>query len=151
VRRTDQVTAGLLLAFAAGYGTVALRFYPYWGANGPGSGFLPVWLAATMAVLGVLLFLGACRRPDAGGRWLPRGEGLVRLVAVIGATGALIALLPVLGMIPGTALFLVALLRGIERYAWATSLLVAAGAALTNHLIFARWLGVPFPAGVLGF
>jgi hypothetical protein len=151
VRRADQVTGILLLALSVWFGGVAVARYTYWSPTGPGSGFLPVWLSAAMAVLAVVLIAKATRSPDAGGAWLPDRRGLLRLVAVVGATALFIALMPVVGMILGSALFLVGLLRGLEGYSWGLSTAVGVGAATVNYLVFTYWLGVPFPTGVLGF
>ena len=151
MRGADRVAAVLLLALAAGYGAVAIRDYAYWDANGPGSGFLPVWLAAALAGLGGLLLVSAVRARDPGPAPVPRGHGAVRLGAVLAATVALVALLPVLGMATGTALFLAVLLRGLERHSWPVTLGVAVGTAAVNWAVFTWWLRVPFPTGVLGF
>ena len=54
-------------------------------------------------------------------------------------------------MVVGTVLFLVALLRFVERMRWRSTLAIAGGTAAVNYLIFTYWLRVPFPLGVLGF
>lgn len=150
MRRADRVGGLLLLIFGIWFAVVA-RQYPYWGPNGPGSGFLPFWLGLTMAVLAACLLVRATRAADPGPAWLPAGRVLARLVVVVGATAALIVLMNVVGMALGTALFLVGLLRFLEGHGWLVTLGVAAGTAGANWLVFTYWLRVPFPAGVLGF
>ena len=103
-----------------------------------------------MAVLAGVLLVGALRSADPGPSWLPRGDGLRRLSIVLGATFAFVALLKVVGMILGTALFLVVLMRALDRVAWPLALSVAAATAGLIHLIFSYWLKVPFPVSVLG-
>jgi putative tricarboxylic transport membrane protein len=151
VRRADQVAGLGLLVFAVGYAGAALRWYPYRGDIGPGPGFLPVWLGVAMAVLATLLFVGATRSREAGGAWLPGGKGLARLLVVFGATALFTALLDVIGMISGTALFLIGILRFLEGYPWGQTLAIAVGIAALNFVVFTYWLQVPFPVGVLGF
>jgi len=151
VRRTDQMTGLVVFAGAVAFSATAWRQYAYWGENGPGPGFLPLWLGVAMAGLAALLFAGATRSRAVGAPWLPRGAGRRRLLAVLLATALFVALLDVVGMIFGTALFLAAILRLVERHAWPTALGVAAGAAAVNYLVFTYWLRVPFPVGVLGF
>jgi len=151
VRRADRIAGAVLLAFAVAFAAGALKFYPYTGPGGPGSAFLPFWLGVLMAVLAVMLLARALRSPDPGAEWLPRGEGRKRLLLVLGVTIALVALLKVLGMILGTALFLVVLLRLLDRSPWPLALGVAALTAGLNYLVFTHWLHVPFPVGVLGF
>jgi putative tricarboxylic transport membrane protein len=151
VRRADQIGAVLLLLFGAGYAAVAVKSYTYWGATGPGSGFFPFWLGLTMAVLAAIFLVRATRERDPGGAWLPSGHGVRRLAAVIGATVLFVVLLPILGMTLATALFLLGLLRFLEGHTWPITLGVALATALGNWAIFAWWLQVPFPVGILGF
>ena len=68
-----------------------------------------------MALLATALLVGALRSRDPGAAWLPRGEALKRLAGVLGATVALVVLLNVVGMVLGTALFLIVLMRFLDR------------------------------------
>ena len=151
MRRADQVSGLVLLVFGLWFAVTATRVHPYWTPTGPGSGFLPLWLGVAMTVLAGMLFVGATRRGDPGPGWLPEGRVLVRVGAVVVAIVVLLALMPWLGMTLGTALFLVAILRFFEGHRWSTALAVAVAAAGANWLVFAHWLRVPFPIGVLGF
>ena len=135
------------LAFSAG----ALKNHTYWGPYGPGAAFLPFWLGGVMAVLASMLLISAWRSSNPGDAWLPRGEGLKRLALVLGSTIAFVALLGVLGMPLATVLFLILLMRRLDRHPWPLTLCVALGTAVVNYLVFTFWLQVPFPVGVLGF
>ena len=151
MRLADRVAAVLLLVFGAGYAATAARAYTYRGAHGPGSGFFPFWLGVVMAALAALLLVGAVRQTEPGPAWLPDRHGARRLGVVVGATALFIVLAPWLGMTLATALFLLVLLRFLEGHAWPLVLGVSAATAAANWAIFAHWLGVPFPTGVLGF
>ena len=151
MRHADRIAGAALLALAVGFSAGALKYYTYWGPGGPGSGFLPFWLGLAMGALALLLFVGATRSREAGAPWLPAGAGLRRLAVVLAATTAFVALLNVVGMILGTALFLVTLLRFLEGYGWPVTLGVAAVTAGINYFVFTYWLRVPFPVSVLGF
>jgi hypothetical protein len=151
MRRADRITGAALLALAVAFSAGALKHYSYWGENGPGPAFLPFWLGLVMAVLACLLLVGAWRARDPGEAWLPRGVGLQRLVGVLGATIALVALLNVIGMVLGTTLFLVVLIRFLDRTPWPLTLMVAVAVAGINFLVFTRWLKVPMPVSVFGF
>ena len=149
MRRADQVAGLALLALGAAFAAGAGQ-YPYWGPGGPGSGFLPLWLGLAMAALAVLLLLQTTRRRDPGSRWLPEGAGLRHLLVVLGVTVVFVTVLKITGMALGTVLFLVTILRFIEGHRWPTTLAIAIGVAIVNALVFAYWLRVPFPSGVLG-
>ncbi len=151
MRSADRIAGAALLALGVAFSAGALTHYAYWGANGPGPAFLPFWLGLAMALLASILLVGAVRSSDPGAAWLPRGEGLRRLVLVLGITALFAALLNVVGMVLGTVLFLIALLRGLDRQRWLVTLAVALAVAAANYLIFTYWLRVPMPVGLLGF
>ena len=151
MRRADQIAGAGLLFLGVAFSGMALWKYTYWGPTGPGSGFLPFWLGLAMAVLAAGLLLGTRRAREPGARWLPEGAGLRRLLAVLGVTAGLVVVLKIVGMVVGTVLFLVAILRFVERMRWRSTLAIAVGTAAVNYLIFTYWLRVPFPLGVLGF
>jgi putative tricarboxylic transport membrane protein len=151
MRRADLVTGLALLVFGVGYAAVAWRHYPYWSSTGPGSGFLPIWVGAVMTALALLLVLSAAR-PATGpeARWLPRGRGLVRLVVVVAAIAVFVAVMDLIGMVLGSALFLFAILRFLERYPWPWAVGIAVGVAGLIYGVFTYWLQVPFPTSPLG-
>jgi putative tricarboxylic transport membrane protein len=151
VRRADRIGAVLLLLFGVWFAAVALRNYKYWTATGPGSGFFPFWLGLAMAVLAALLLVRAARETEPGADWLPRGRGAVRFLGVLAGVVAFLVLLPWLGMAVTTLLFLVGILRLLERHSWPAAVTIALGTAVVNWAVFAWWLQVPFPTGVLGF
>jgi hypothetical protein len=59
-----------------------------------------------------------------------------------------VAALKVVGMILGTALFLVVLIRYLGRHRWWLTVAIAVAAAGLNWLVFVHWLRVPFPEGM---
>ena len=142
MRNAERITAVLLLAVSVAFSAGALKYYDWWGPGGPGSAFLPFWLGLVMAGLAVTMLF---RKSVAEGDWLPRGEGLRHFLAVLGATAAFVALLKVVGMIVGTALYLAVLVWYLGRHRWWVVLGVALAAAFVNWLVFVHWLHVPFP------
>jgi putative tricarboxylic transport membrane protein len=150
MRSADRISGILLLIFGAGFAGGAHQ-YPYWTPNGPGSGFLPFWLGLVMAGLAIGLLVSAMRRPDPGEAWLPEGRGLLRLLVIVLATVVFVWLLPFLGMTLATFLFLVGVLRFVERHGWFATVGVAVATSAANWLVFVHWLHVPFPTGILGF
>jgi len=150
VRRADRIAGAVLLISGVAFAAGALKYYTYWGPGGPGSAFLPFWLGVVMALLAGALLVGALRSRNPGTEWLPQGEGLRRLALVLGVTAAFVALLKIVGMILGTALFLIVLMRVLDRNPWPLTLSVAALTAGLIYLVFTYWLRVPFPVSVFG-
>ena len=149
MRSADRITAGVLLAFSVAFSAGALQQYQWWGPGGPGPAFLPFWLGLVMAFLALGMLIRSLKQQYAGEAWLPRGEGLRDMLVVLGVTVAFVALLRVTGMVLGTAIYLVVLVRYLGRHRWWVTLLVAAAAAGFNWLVFVRWLRVPMPEGML--
>ena len=48
-------------------------------------------------------------------------------------------------------LFLIVVVRLLDRHPWPLTIAVALAVAGVNFLVFTRWLRVPLPVGVLGF
>jgi putative tricarboxylic transport membrane protein len=116
--------------------------------GGPGTRFLPVTLGLIVAGLGGAIAL----RPSPGPpREAPASAGGRRR---IGATLAGLVLYAVtferLGFLIASAAFVafVLILYGERR--WLVVLAIAVGAAGATYYVFARWLGVPLPPGLLG-
>jgi hypothetical protein len=149
VRNADRVTAALLLAFSVAFAAGALKQYQWWGPGGPGPPFMPLWHGQGMAVLAVGLLIRSMRQTDPGTAWFPRGEGLRDMLVVLGVTVVFVALLNVLGMVIGTALYLAVLIWYLGKHRWWVIVAVALAAAFFNWLVFVHWLRVPFPEGKL--
>jgi hypothetical protein len=151
MRNADRIAGAALLALAVAFSAGALKYYTYWGPGGPGSAFLPFWLGVVMAVLASLMLAGTRRTREMGAGEIPHGAGFKRVLVVLGVTIAFVALLNFVGMILGTGLFLIVLMRLLDRTPWPLTLGVAVAAAGFIHLVFTFWLRVPFPVSPLGF
>lgn len=151
MRNADRIAAALLLAFSAAFAAGALKYYKWWGDEGPGPAFLPFWLGLLMALLAGILLVRSLREKSPGAAWLPQGGGLRRMLGVLALTVAFVVALKSTGMVLGTALFLGAIVRYLGRHRWWVCGAVAGAAAGFNWLVFVHWLRVPMPAGPLGF
>jgi hypothetical protein len=149
VRSADRVTALLLLVFSVAFAAGALKQYSWWGSGGPGSAFLPFWLGLVMICLALGMLVRSLKERDPGASWLPRGEGLRDMLVVLGVTIAFVAFLTVTGMVIGTALYLLILVRYLGRHPWWMTVSIALAAAAFNWLVFVHWLRVPMPEGII--
>lgn len=152
-KKGDAVAASVLLALALGYILEALRLPGVKYAVGPGPSFLPLLLGIALTALALALLVGAVLRPPGTGEGrATAGRGAAWrigfiLLALVGYT----LLFERLGYLLSTALFLAFLLAAVEPQRWWIVVSVPVVSSVLSHLLFVRWLRIPFPKGLLGF
>ena len=148
MKRLDIASAAVMLVLAALVvaGTPELDV---WDDVGPGSRFMPVWVAGVTAVLSSLLVLEARRRAADPVDW-PDRTGLRRVASTFAGIIAFVLAAPWLGFVVTTALFVVALLLIVERRPLLPSLVSGLVTAALIHAIFIAWLSIALPKGILG-
>ncbi len=112
----------------------------------PGAGLFPFYSGALLGVLSLILGFFAFRgKLEKAESWTDVGNTLTVSLAVLGFA----LLLTWLGFVITTFLFILFLLRAVERRAW----LLAAGAALfisaAFYVVFGLWLKAQLPVGIL--
>ena len=113
------------------------------------------WLGARLMpalVGGILVLVGVAHatEPTAPVAW-PDAAGARRVVALLVLLALYVALLPWLGFLIATLLFALPVVRGLGPTSWTRSLATAAAIAIGSHVVFKHWLGMPLPAGPLGY
>ncbi len=144
---TADFTSGLALAALATYTILQARQWEYLGPDGPG--FFPLWYGIAMAALsGVLVVSSMWREKDTGRvEWQKIGRAL----AVWLALAVSVAALKPLGFVASFAALTFFIVACMYRRPLALAAAVAAASATAFHVLFPLALGVPLPAGVLGF
>ena len=152
MKRADQITGIVVLLFSLLLMEGSRRLPPS-ATFGPGAGFLPFWLGALLAILSIILVIGASRQPavPVEKSVFPKGRVLLTLGAVIAGLTVYILTLEILGFLVGTALLTAFLLGFVEREKWSTTLLVAVLNSAGLYLVFQVLLGVNLPANRFGF
>jgi putative tricarboxylic transport membrane protein len=152
MRRADQLTGVVMLIFSMAVIEGARRMPPS-GTFGPGAGFLPFWLGATMAILSIILLVSATREPaqPSGRSPFPKGRAVLAILETVGALAAFIFLLETLGFLLATALLTAFLLRVVEREGWLITVTVALANAAGLYIVFRILLGVSLPKNLFGF
>jgi len=145
--RDDLVVALALLAFAAGYGGLALRLPE---RNIPGSvglDFVPLLLAGTLAMLATGLLIGAIRRPAVA----PAGEspGWGQAGLVVSVMLVYILALPYLGFWLATPPYLAVTMWQSGARRPGVILVTAMGLSLALWAVFIALFAVPLPRGSL--
>ena len=95
---------------------------------GPGAGFLPFWLGVLLAVLATILFVSAWRRQATekdSAPVFPGKQALFAIASVLVGLAGYIFLIEVLGYLVDTFLFVVFLVKVVEREKWPLTLMVA--------------------------
>lgn len=149
MKRLEQISAVciILLAAAAIFGTSELAFLR---GTAPGPRFMPLAVAAVSALLAALLFLDAARRPDDTPVEWPDREGRIRVALTAVAIVAFIAASPWLGLVVGSAVFVLVYLLTVLRRRIVPSVATAVVTALLIQGIFVSWLGTTLPRSVFG-
>jgi putative tricarboxylic transport membrane protein len=150
--KPDQISS--LFWFLVG---MAVTFWSYRLGLGtltnPGPGFLPFWCALILSGLSCLVFVhrrlarteGEARKI----RHLWRGIGWVRGIYVVAALLAYTLLFTTLGYLLSTIALLLFLFKAIEPQKWTVAVGGAILASFGSFVLFARWLDVQLPRGVL--
>jgi putative tricarboxylic transport membrane protein len=152
MRRTDQITALVLIVGACCVGVEAFRL-SIWSASGvPGAGFLPLLLAVGLVIGAVGIFLEGVRAKTEGGvKWFTDRASILRLAVLLVCIIALVAAIEPLGMLLAVGLFLLVFLAIYLKGHWLAILLIAGGTPCGLYLIFVKWLKFSLPQGFLGF
>ena len=149
MRMSEVVPPLVMLALSAVlvFGTWHLG---YWNDTTPGPAFAPVWVAAAGALLALLQLRSVRSAGRAGVYDWPDAVGMKRVAATFLGLVLLLTVSPVLGMVPGVALFMVLFLCVLMRRPLVPSLFTAAVTTGLIYVIFVRWLDVNLPTGYFG-
>jgi putative tricarboxylic transport membrane protein len=142
----DVTVAALALAL----GGVALfesAKLPLGTVRNPGQGFFPSWTSAVIVLLALFLLTQALtsRRsinPQATGR-------IAKVTALLLVLAAYTFLLDLLGYLICTFFLVLFMLRATDPQRWPVALIMALITAVGSYGVFAIWLGVPLPRGLL--
>ena len=145
--KKKAATANLLfvaLATGAFLESMNLRFG---SVSAPAPGFFPAVLAALLGVASLLAFVEGLRSGDQDAN----GErpSWKKIVSTVAALFVFAIVFERLGYLVATFLFIVFLLRAVERRGWGSAVAVAFSASLLTYVVFGLLLGSPLPAGFL--
>lgn len=132
--------------------------FKIWGVIGPQEGFFPFIIGILIIALSLIIIGKSLlsRLPHAlvtSEKSLTEEEtasvSLRKVVYYSIAMGCYAILLQPVGFLITTPVFLVCILRLIERQSWRTSVSVALALTVLSHIVFAYLLMVPLPKGLL--
>lgn len=151
MKRAHQVTAVVCIVFAAFVmrRSLALRLHT---PLGPGPGYFPFWLSAVFGGLGLIMLVQATSgRVETGpADLLPTPAGSRRIAAILGALVGAVVLMNPLGFRLTSLAFYLFLLTTLSRTRWVVTLLVAVAGSFGVYHVFASFLRITLPVGLLG-
>jgi putative tricarboxylic transport membrane protein len=142
----DVVVAALALAL----GAVAIfesAKLPLGTVRNPGEGFFPWWTSVVIVLLALVLLTQALTsRPSANQQAPGR---IAKVTALLLVLAAYTFLLDSLGYLLCTFLLVLFMLRATDTQRWPVALSMALLTAVGSYVVFAIWLSVPLPRGLL--
>jgi putative tricarboxylic transport membrane protein len=143
VRGADRVSTLVLLVFALAAVNEA-RKLRLGSLSAPGPGFVPLCLAAALALVALLLLIRAWRAPASPERPAEPGERWKALAALAALAVYTFALEP-LGFVLATTALLLFFFRVIDGQRWWVALGSAVAISVLAYLVFAHGLHVRLP------
>lgn len=152
MKKWQRSSGYLLMAYAMFlvYQSLQLSLGP---PGQPGPGFLGFFLGLALGVCSIgLIFLNRGPEKCESG-FTPKsfweGEAWRKPLISLGALVLFVAIMGLIGAIPAMILFFLFWLRSLEKTGWTLAALVALIATGSFYLIFARFLQIPLPKGLL--
>jgi putative tricarboxylic transport membrane protein len=153
MKKADMIAAVVLLALAGYVIQDAWRMPPS-ATFGPGAGFLPFWLGILLAVLATILFVTNWKREATekdSEAVFPGKKALFAITLVMAGLAAYIQLIEVLGYLVDTFLFVLFLVKVVERETWRLTLTVAVSTTAVLFVTFQILLKITLPSNMFGF
>jgi putative tricarboxylic transport membrane protein len=154
VSRAD-LFGGLILALFFGAALWEATTFQYGTEFSPGPGFAPVWLSAVGLFISLLILaygIWAWRNPERFDK--PPGRldrpGLLRVALTLVSLGAMVLLVPALGLVLAILAFLLFLTLIVQRHSFLIGIGASVGTVAFVWLVFVYFLDVPIPKGPLG-
>ncbi len=144
--RADRILGIILLFLALVCFIEGIRV---WDGMG-GTGFMPALLGMVFALLGPGLLIPRPPTQASFSISWPLKAGWQQIGLIFLCMALYTLLLPWVGFLLGTALFLTALVRAMGGVHWGYGLIFGFVVSIITYVVFKIWLNMPFPAGFLG-
>jgi len=153
MNKAETVAGSVFVAIGVWVLLQAIKF-PYFVEDVPGPGFLPLWISFGIIGAGLVLAVkGIWPRlaiQEEAITW-PQAAGWRRVGLMLGALAVSLLLLQILGFMVVTTLFMAVVVFGLGVRSWRMLTIVPIVSAVGLYVIFAVWLRVPLPKGILVF
>ena len=148
----DQVSGGIWLVIGLVI-TISSIGYGLGTLESPETGFMPFWTGLVISFFSFIGLIQATKQQRKGVVWksILNGSHWGKSLFVLGALFAYIVLLPILGFLICTILFLGFLFRIVKPLGWGTVIGGSILFSLAAYGIFEVWLKAQLPIGPWGF
>ena len=121
---------------------------PFGSVSAPAAGFFPAVLAVLLALASLCFFVETLRGSHEGA---VQREPLTwkKIVLTLGSLLVFGVVFERLGYLLATFLFIIFLLRAVERRSWGLAISVALSASIASYVVFGLLLGTLLPVGFL--
>ena len=152
MNKAETVAGGVFTAIGVLMLLESMKF-AYFLDGVPGPGFLPRWVAAGLVCVGLFLTAKGIRPGIALQKAIAWPDaGVWRRVAVmLGALALALLLLEKLGFVIVVTVFMAVVMYSLSVRSWLMLASVPVLTAIGLYVVFAVWLLVPLPRGVLVF
>ncbi|RPI46383.1 MAG: tripartite tricarboxylate transporter TctB family protein [Betaproteobacteria bacterium] len=148
-----EAAAGILILIIGAVLLIAAYPLPYMVESVPGPGFLPLWVSLGIIASGAAVTVSAVRgrlRPGEPIPW-PDLPGWRQVGVMLVALALALVLFDDLGFVITTTAFMTIVIFSLGVRSWVTLITAPIAAAAILYAVFALWLGVPLPQGILTF
>lgn len=139
---------GLILS--AGYLGMAVQL-PFGEIARPGASVFPIMVGVMLALTSLATVWEGWRTNIGEQVEFPAGQDRKRLLTLIGALFLYILVLPWLGQILASTLFLILLMRVLSEVGWPRVIAYSLVISISLYVVFVRLLKVPMPRGIVDF
>lgn len=149
----SEAVAGAVCAAIGGLMLLESLKFPYFVEGVPGPGFLPLWISFGIIGTGLVLAVKGIRPRLIAQEEItwPEAAGWRRVGLMFAALAVSLLLLEILGFMVTTTLFMAVVVFGLGIRSWRMLASVPLLSAVGLYAIFAVWLRVPLPKGILAF
>ena len=152
MQRIHQIAALCFVAFSAFVVMESLSL-EYYTSLGPGAGFFPFWLGASLGALALAWLVqisGRAGKPKEGA-FLPPKTGVLQILSILAALSATAALMNFIGFQLTMFLFMVFLLMIPGGQKPLITVIIALLCSVGVYHVFGSYLDVPLPTASVAF
>ncbi len=149
-RPSANVWAGVVVLLYAAVLLSESRSLIYYTKNGPGPGFLPLWISGLLAVLAAAYIWTELKKEGVMLKdILPSGQALRNHLSVVAAIIIFMLMLDITGYVVASTVMMFITLIG--QYKWHAALGISLSTAVLLLLLFQYVMDIPLPANSFGF